>query len=39
MNPWIEYERLKKEWIARYPDATSKEYEAFIQALTEELGL
>lgn len=36
-NPWIEYERLKKELREIYK--TSEEYEDAIRKLLEELGL
>lgn len=36
---WTEYERRKRQFIQVRSDASPDEYEAFIRALTEELGL
>lgn len=38
-DPWREYERRKQAWVVAHPSATPEQYEAFIAALAEELGL
>jgi hypothetical protein len=37
INPWIEYERMKREIVRRYPHPEA--YEAAIRELLRKLGL
>ena len=36
---YAEYERLKQDWIARNPAATSSEYEAAMRAIAKAAGV
>lgn len=38
-NPWAEYERLKRQWQQKNPEASSTEYEKAIREIARVLGL
>lgn len=36
---WVEYERRKREWVAKHGWTDPKVYDEFIRQLTKELGI
>jgi hypothetical protein len=39
MNPYLEYERRKAEWVRKNPDASPEEYQAAMTAIARRVGI
>jgi hypothetical protein len=39
MNPCLEYERLKAEWVRKNPGASPGEYQAAMTAIAQVVGI